>query len=465
MRILFVYTNINGFHKDVYAVGMASVLAFVKQKGHDAKVLILHHPDDYPKLLQTIKEYEPGIVGFTSVSSQFSFVRELSEMVKANYPTQMVVCGGIHPTIYPNCIADAPGLDAVFVGEAEHAFEDFIEFIEKGESWENCDNLAYVKNGMVVRNKLKPLVHDFESLPYPDKETYPYGETIKEMTYAPLFFARGCPFVCTYCSNHAIAKNYGGVQNITRYRSVESSLREIQEVVDKFKDQVRYIYFGDDIFGLNKKWRKEFLEAYAERFRIPFFCLIRPDVLDDSFAQLLKKAGCRRILFGVESGNDYIRNEVMRRNMNRERIIKSFETCRKHGIGTLAINIIGTPTETEDMIWDTIKFNRILKPEVTAVNIFYPYKGTELGDKCFTDNFVDLEKLENFSNERRESVLKFPSDHQKKLEYYYNNWERLVFPYSFSRRIFKPLKQTLYNKLHRTPIWSILRKLKRMIAR
>ena len=92
------------------------------------------------------------------------------------------------------------------------------------------------------------------------------------------------------------------------------------------------------------------------------------------------------------------------------------------------------------MILDTLNLNRRLSPTISAVNIFYPYRGTVLGDKCFKEGLVDEERFLGFSNERRETILKYPEEHKKMLSYYYDNWAILVDPYNIKLRLVKFLK-------------------------
>ena len=91
------------------------------------------------------------------------------------------------------------------------------------------------------------------------------------------------------------------------------------------------------------------------------------------------------------------------------------------------------------------------------MNIFYPYRGTRLGDHCFDSGLVDLERYRSFSNERRESVLNFPDDYRRKLTHYHRHWESLVYPWSLSRR--------LRRMLGGTGLWKVLRSLKRRLGR
>lgn len=455
MNILFIYTNITGYHAGTYAFGLASIVSVTRASGHNTKLLMVKDKECFPKILERIADFKPRVIGFTSVSSQFSFVKEIAAIIKEKFPDIITVCGGVHQTIYPNCILEAKSLDAIFVGESENSFIEFLQKIEKNENYRTTDNLAYAQNGIVKINKLKPFITNLDSLPYPDKEIYPYADTLKATGHAPFLFSRGCPYLCSYCSNSGIANRYGMERNISRYRSVESSISEIEQTIERF--DTKSIWIQDEIFGLDKKWRFEFCMEYKRRIKIKFICLLRINVIDEEFIRLLKDSGCSRILIGLESGNDFVRREIMNRYMTNEQIIKAFDLVHKYGIENIAINMIGLPGETEEMVWDTIKLNRRINPSRSAVNIFYPYKGTKIGDSCFEKGLVNESIYSGFSNERRETVLNFPEDYKKRLLYYYENWESFVYPHNYGKRLLQFLKKTV--------IWGYLRKLKRFIYR
>lgn len=290
MKILCVYTNINGFHSDTYHFGLASVIATTREAGHECRAVIVHTREDYKRVYDELEAFKPGIVAFTSVSSQFHFVDQLSEGIKKRSPDTYVVCGGTHTTIYPDCVVETKYLDGIFIGECEEAFPEFVGLVERHEDYHSCHNFAYSKDGELVRNKQLPLVTNLDELPFPDKTVYPYLETVELCGTAPFFFSRGCPFTCTYCSNHAIARANGMPRSITRYRSPESSIREIEEVIKQFPE-IKELDIADDIFGINKKWRRQFLKLYVERIKMPFTCLLRTDVITEEFLSMLKEAG------------------------------------------------------------------------------------------------------------------------------------------------------------------------------
>jgi radical SAM superfamily enzyme YgiQ (UPF0313 family) len=215
MDILFIYTNINGTHEETYAIGLASIVAISKKEGHNVKVIIVKNREDYSKIFKEISIFNPRIVAFTAVSSQFNFVIEISEVVKKVKSDIITVCGGVHPTIFPECVLDAPYLDGIFRGESEYSFVEFLQKVDQNKSFKDTDNFCYTDNGSVLCNPLKPFIEDLDSLPFPDKTSYPYIETVSQYGIAPFLFSRGCPFSCSYCSNHAIAKAYNRDHNTT----------------------------------------------------------------------------------------------------------------------------------------------------------------------------------------------------------------------------------------------------------
>jgi hypothetical protein len=122
---------------------------------------------------------------------------------------------------------------------------------------------------------------------------------------------------------------------------------------------------------------------------------------------------------------------------------------------TTAINIIGTPHETIDNIWDTIKLNRKINPTNSGINIFYPYRGTKLGDYCFEKKLVDVKFISDFSKERRESILDYPEDFKRLLEHFYDNWDWLIYKYRPYRFFYKQMTKFTKNKFPR--LWNFLR--------
>ncbi|MFH0861111.1 MAG: radical SAM protein [Candidatus Altiarchaeota archaeon] len=456
MNVLLVITNISGFHEVPYSFGISSIASYIKNKGYNVKILSIREENEFNKLIEEVNSFNPTVVGFTSVSSQYNCVKKLAKLIKDVNEKIIIVVGGVHVTLYPDALLETTDIDGIFVGESELAFSDFLDKINEGKDYRDTNNFAYRKYGRVIINTLTPLIRHLDILPYPIKDSL-FEEFIEINGYAPFLFSRGCPYLCSYCSNHALAKRYGMSHNTLRYRSVDSCINEIKDALEKYKFDT--VWFLDDTFGLDKKWGKEFCEKYKREINIKFICLLRPNVVDEEFIKLLKAARCYRILFGIESGNEYVRNTIMNRNISNEQIIMVFSLCRKYGIETCAFNIIGVPGETEDMLGDTIKLNRKIRPTDSGVSIYYPYKGTVLGDYSFSKGLVNQKMYEDFSNERRDTVLNYPEKYKEKLRYYYENWEILIYPYKINKRIIKKRIIALFGE--NSIVTNILRKIKK----
>jgi len=435
MDVLLVITNIDGSYRDAYSFGLASLASSIRASGYDYDFAFVNSLEDYKKIFNIVDEKHPKVIGYSSVSSQFMYVKEISKQIKEIASNTIVqVCGGIHTTIFPEAILEAEALNGIFIGESERAFCDFMGRVVNNQPYKDVKNFAYNNNGVLVKNGLYPLVTDLDKLPFPEREKYGYDKFVKWRGYATFMFSRGCPFSCSYCSNHAIAGAYDMKFNKPRYRSPASCIEEIKEVVERYS--VSTVNLGDDTFGINKKWMKEFCNLYAEEIKLPLRVQLQISIVTEELMKYLKHAGCVHVSCGVESGNEYIRKEILKRTMTNEQIIDAYRLFKKYNMTASASNIIGAPHETIETIKDTIRLNRKIKPINSGVNIFYPYPGTSLGNYCFKEGFVDKDLFGDFSSERRDSILNFPQEFKDSLMYYKETWRDHVYPFYRTKKFF-----------------------------
>ena len=119
MKVLFIYTNFNGYHEQTYSFGLASLVSIAKQEGHSTKVSILSSECDIDPVISLIKSWEPEVIAFTSVSSQFPTIIKISDKIKEIKPDIIMVCGGVHTSLFPESLKEAPSLNGIFRGESE----------------------------------------------------------------------------------------------------------------------------------------------------------------------------------------------------------------------------------------------------------------------------------------------------------------------------------------------------------
>ena len=103
---------------------------------------------------------------------------------------------------------------------------------------------------------------------------------------------------------------------------------------------------------------------------------------------MLKEANCIMIAIGIESGDEEVRTKVLQRRMKDQRIIEAFEIVQKHGIAVSSFNMVGIPGETKGLFQKTISLNARIKPDIVQQTIFYPYRGTGLGELAYREGYV-----------------------------------------------------------------------------
>ncbi|MBI5114995.1 cobalamin B12-binding domain-containing protein [Candidatus Poribacteria bacterium] len=431
MRIHLVYLDPFSIYPPHYSVGVGSVAAVLKREGHEVSLSYVRNDRDAEDFCRFVEQTRPRVVAFSSMSSMFPWVKKLAPMVKRVAPGAFTVCGGVHPTLEPACLGETDGLDAICRGEGEYPFLNLLEALEKGQDHSRTESFWCKAQGEVTRNPLGPLVADLDELPFPDREVFDYekicapGNSVRrcgipDKRAGEFLFTRGCPFDCAFCSNRALRDLYPG--KYVRFRSVDKAIEELHSMIDRYKLEV--ILLHDDIITLNKKWFYDFFTRYANSICLPFVCNSRVGTCDEDMMRLLKEAGCHLLVFGVESGNDYIRNRVLKKGLAREKIIETFALAHRHGIQTLSQNIVGIPGETPRRFIDTINLNADLEPNIPCIGIFHPYPGTELGKLCVERKLIKNDEISFV--ERTDTALELPGFRANHIRYYHDNFLHLV---------------------------------------
>jgi radical SAM superfamily enzyme YgiQ (UPF0313 family) len=116
---------------------------------------------------------------------------------------------------------------------------------------------------------------------------------------------------------------------------------------------------------------------YSE-FKLPFWIQTRPETVDEWKFKKLLDIGLLRVAFGVEHGNEEFRQRVLARKVSNEMIVKNLNIVTGLGIPISVNNIIGFPTETRELAFDTIELNRRFNSDGINAYTFVPFHGTPL---------------------------------------------------------------------------------------
>jgi radical SAM superfamily enzyme YgiQ (UPF0313 family) len=350
------------------------ISAALKKGGHNCDLLIGHDADDF---LPFLKKQKPSIVAFSVMTGMHAWVLDTAARLKKETDCRIVL-GGPHATFFPDVIAHE-GIDIICRGEGEAAMVELADAVSESRDISNIPNL-WVKNTdkQIISNDVRPLLQDLDALPFTDQKLYARYPALQNDPVHVIISSRGCPFNCSFCFNHQMAELYRGKGRYVRQRSASSVLDEIALVTAA--GGIDRIYFADDTFSLNKTWLKDFLPAYGRRFCLPFHCLVRINQIDDEIAGLLTENGCKTVFFGIESGDEAIRNGMLQKVISDEDIKRGAAILKKHGITFRTYNILGFPGETFDQALKTVSVNIAIGTDFPWCSLFMPYPGTRLAD-------------------------------------------------------------------------------------
>lgn len=459
MKILFVYPDVNIKGSALsFQFGLGHLSSFLKQYGHEIKLYYIRSANDINNFNKAVNDFSPELICFTATSSQYKHVRKVLANFKKT--AAFTVCGGPHVTLLPDELENTPGLDAICRGEGEHPLLDLTKALNGERELYDIPGLWIKIGDKIHKNPSPPFISNLDELPFPDRELFNYQSVIDSDFGTALFmFSRGCPYNCTFCSNHALRQIQKG--KYVRFRSKSNCMEEIDSVLTAYN--VKILYFNDDVFTLNREFVIDFCQEYKRRFKMPFHINTRVEKLDEEMCSALRDAGCSRMDIGIESGSEDFRREILKRDMKNSEIIKCFRIARDTGIKTKSFNIVGFPCETPGIAKETVQLNQLIKPDSLVVYIFEPYPGTELFETAKSKGFLKGSPWEESFEPRTDTVLDMPEFKREDIRKIYRNFGFNVYR---NTSILKALFYKVYYSEHGelilrlfSPFKKILRKL------
>ncbi len=420
MKVMFIYST-----DDVQSVqtplrswssiqfGISYISSMLKSHGHKTQLLVLGSNQlkvSTKLLITSIEEFVPRLVCFTAVYSQYAFIEKIARLIKSQWPDTYLIIGGPHATLKPDEVITGP-FDSVCTGEGEFPTVELCNQLECQNEPHGIANL-WIKslNGSIEKNKPRDFLQDLDLLPFPDREMWkPWMKAQLDDDLAVLL-GRGCPYDCTYCSNHALRKVAHG--RYVRMRSPENILQEVSFLHENY--QYRRIYFEVETIALHKTWMIELCSQLATfnstiHHLISYGCNFRisPQSMDENLFIALEQANFSRINIGLESGSERIRRDVLKRNYSNDDFLKVVSLARKNGLKIYIFNMIGLPGESLSDHKETVLLNRQCQPDRHNTGIFYPYPGTELYNTCIQQGLI--QGTLDTQRERTQPIIELPS--------------------------------------------------------
>jgi anaerobic magnesium-protoporphyrin IX monomethyl ester cyclase len=354
-------------------LGPMYISAILRQNGHECKLAIGHKIEGFAP---TIDRFQPNLIGFSIMTGSHLWAQHMASIVKDEYGI-MNVFGGAHPTFFLQFIENK-NVDMIIRGEGEEAILEIMNRIDTNRKIEEILNLSLKQNHQIIHYPVNNLQQNLDELPFPDRHLYDILEDRVDQTVRKILTSRGCPYHCSFCSADVLREMYRGKGNYVRFRKIEKVIEECLQL--KNINNVRTIYFADDVFGINKEWLYEFLPEFKKQVGLEFMCQVRADLLasDEEYAVRLAEGGCRSVFFGVESGNQQLRNLILQKQISDSQIFKAAESLHQAGIKFRTYNMIGIPGETIEDAYATIEMNIKIKTNYPWCSLYTPFPGTKL---------------------------------------------------------------------------------------
>ena len=376
-------------------------------------------------ILKIITSSSVPIVGISATTPQLRGSLQLATRIKEQLNGKVRIgIGGPHVSADPAFIERFNVFDFALIGEGEKTFPELVkmdkegghlEGIYPGERIEELDSIAFPNRHLINSD---------------DYYIEPYGKH-----FATIHPARGCPFNCSFCSNPVGGRH-------ARFRSPQNVVDEIEYCIREFG--IKHILFTDDTFTLNMKHAAEICQELLRRcIRLSWSCETRANLVDRELLELMHSAGCREISFGVESGNEELREKVLQKKISNADLITTFTECHRLGIDAHAFCMLGFPGETTQNMLETLDFVLKIKPDVLGLHQTVLFPGSALYKQAVIDKKIPADIWDKYTRgEVEEQPVFIPDGFSRETmdaiqKHIY--WKYYYRPAYLSRRLWKDI--------------------------
>jgi len=339
-------------------------------------------------VIEDVKRFKPDLIVMDSSFPSLKNDIEVAEEIKRNCEAKIVLVGP-PASQFPDEILSSDGIDIVARWEYDFTVRDIAKALEENRDFKDIKGISYKENGKIIHNPNREFTtsEDLDRIPFVSK-VYKKHLNIRDYYLSSslypevqIFTGRGCPYLCTFCSwtQTLMGRKY-------RVRSISNVLGELEWIQENLPE-VKEVFFEDDTFTINKKRVLEFCKEYRERgLDITWACNARAD-LDYETMKEMKKANCRLLIVGYESGSDEILRNI-KKGITVEQIRRFAKDARKAGLLVHGDFIIGLPGETKETIELTRKLIKETKPDILQVSVASPFPGTEFYEWCKENGYL-----------------------------------------------------------------------------
>lgn len=382
-------------------LGILYIAAYIREKSEHSVNVIDSQVDkkSYRDLKKAIQDITPDIVGISCITLNLNDTIKTAKLVKQISSKIKVIVGGQHVYLYPKETYDLGNIDFIIRGEGEITFLDIINNITDTSKLRSLKGLFFKYNNKYINNGVTELINSLDDLPFPARDLVPYNKyktlLSNNETVTSIITSRGCPFKCIFCNRPHLGNTY-------RERSPENVLAEMKSCVSL---GITNFVFCDDTFSLNLTRAKNICKLLIKsKLNISFSIRTRVDSVDETLIGLLKKAGCKSIHYGVESGSSRIL-KILKKEYDLSQICHAFKITKANKIQTMAYIMIGNPSENKSDIKLTKRIIKTIKPDYLHLTILTIFPGTEIYKNAISRKIIKKNYWENFAKQPRMNFI------------------------------------------------------------
>lgn len=324
-----------------------------------------------------------------SIKSDVAF----AEKLKKRCPDSFIVLVGTHPSVCPEETLDySSAVNAVAIGEYDCIVTELANALEESDDLCTVRGLCFrTENGYIHTGPMPPL-KELDELPFASQfikehlEEKDYFFAAATYPSIQIFTGRGCPFHCNFCVYPQTMHGHA-----FRARSAENVVAEFEYIAENFSD-VKEVVIEDDTFTANKKRVLEICRLLVEKKlykRLKWLCNARVN-LDLETMRAMKKAGCRLIIPGIESGSQQILDNI-KKGTRVEQFYDYVANAKKAGLLIHACYMVGNKGETKETMQETLRLALKLNTDTVQFFPLIPYPGTEAYRWAKENNYIETD--------------------------------------------------------------------------
>lgn len=365
-------------------LGIAILAAHLLEAGgYEVRLL-----DDSIEELETLREGMEwaDVVGISALTPNARRARELGQMARQEFK-RPVIMGGPHPTTNPEFFLESGAADFCVQGEGDETFPELLQNLDTPEAWDDIQGITFMRDGEQVATPRRPLVQDVDALPYPAYHLYDIPKYMRLMVNpgVTLITSRGCPYACTFCDAEMTPRQY-------RAMSPERVVNLIEMLIERYNPP--QMMFFDDLFTIQRKRVIAICKEIVKRgLHFEFACESRLDTMDFELLRWMRKAGCVKIYYGLESGSPELLI-TMKKGLTVEKMEAAAKLNREVGMWFKYFLIYGFPEERASDHRKTEEVIRKTRPDSICLSLLQPIPGTAVYEQLKPLLIKDVSEIE-----------------------------------------------------------------------